>query len=361
MVFPSLSMHATPHLVSLLLAAAAALVSPAAAQGRHIFDIDSPNSTTTFGGNVTLSGVTGNIIGNPSTFSTSGAADIDLTITAGALTAGRFVRGDSVVTIPTLNAFVPNPIPFLPPLANVTVTGMTVVFRSVDPVTFAPQTFPIAGDGSFSANVVADILTGTADVEVFGQPPEQILLAGSASDPNIFTGSILSTADGFELVSNYNSTFAFSDPGTGATGNLTISGSLVATDRGMAGDTLTISIPVGGTQVLTHSAGTAQATKIYAVLGSISGTAPGTVSNGVLIPLNFDAWTNGTVSFANGPILGTSIGFLDVLGTGTTTITFPALSPSLIGLAFDHAYIVINPTTFLVEAASNAVPLTFVP
>ena len=357
-------MHLNHHLAPTVALAIASLLSTgstAQAQGRHVFDIDSPSSTTSFSGSVTIGGISGPINGNPSTFSTSGATELDLTVAGGVLTSGQFVSGDFFVTVPTLNATVPNILPFLPPLATVTVTGLTVVFRSVDPLTLAPATFAIAPDGSFTTDVVADILSGTANVAVIGQTPETIPLAGSSSDPNSFSGSILSTPMGFELSSNYASTFAFSDPTSGASGTLSINGALVAADRAMAADTTTISLSTGGVQALRHSAGTSNANRVYAVMGTVSGTSPGFTSNGVAIPINADSWTVTSLNIANGAIMGNTIAFLDALGVGDSTISFPPLSPVLIGLSFDHAYVAIDPTTFLVEFASNPVSLTFVP
>ena len=62
------------------LLATSVLAPVATAQGRHVFDIDGSQSSFSYSGTVTFSGVTGPIVGNPSTFSPAGASDVDLTV-----------------------------------------------------------------------------------------------------------------------------------------------------------------------------------------------------------------------------------------------------------------------------------------
>jgi hypothetical protein len=343
-----------------LCAAALALAPAAAAQGRHVFVIDAPQSTFSFNGTATLGTISGPIVGNPATFSVSGTSDIDLTVSAGVLTTGEMVRGNSVVVLPTLNAFVPNPIPIFPPLATVTVTGLQVVFRSVDPGTLAPLPFAIGSGGAFTASVVADILTGEATVTILGNT-QVVPLSGISGTPQPVSGTIVATPSGFQLHTSIASSFAFSDPGTGASGTLNISGNLLADDLPLATDVDTVSLGTGGTQHMTHSAGTAFAGEIYWVLGSFSGTSPGLNLGPFTLPLNVDNYTVNTAVFPNAFPLATSVGFLDALGTGSTTFSFPVLPiPALYGLQFHHAYLVIDSGNNFVFA-SNAVPVTLTP
>ena len=234
--------------ISALVACGFALTfaGPAAAQGRHVFLIDSNLSPFTFSGSITL-GVTANIVGQPNTFKPSGQASADVTVAGGAITAGRLVTGNStVIQIPTLNAIVPSPIPFLPPLASVQVTGVQMIFTSVDPTTLAPASFAVAGNGSFSTSVVANVLAGSAVVT--GLINQTVALGGLQSPAAPVSGTLAPTTTGMRLTVPVSATFSFTEPNSGATGSLTFNGSVVANDRPLAANVDSISLGTGGVQ-----------------------------------------------------------------------------------------------------------------
>jgi FG-GAP repeat len=119
----------------------------------------------------------------------------------------------------------------------------------------------------------------------------------------------------------------------------------------------TLSTSAGGTQSLTLDAGSQHAGKIYLLLGSLSGTVPGTVVDGVNVPLNYDALTQFTLSNPNTPPYFNSLGVLDASGKANASIQIPGGAFSS-GVVANHAFIVLNgPVVF----ASNAVPLVFGP
>ena len=125
-----------------------------------------------------------------------------------------------------------------------------------------------------------------------------------------------------------------------------------------------VSLANGGTQSLELAAGAAYAGMPYLMLGSLSGTSPGTPVDSGVLPLNVDAHFLYTLQFANSPPLSNSFGALDVDGKASATFTLPAgLSPNLTGTTFHHAYVVIevSPTLIQVAHASNAVPVTLLP
>lgn len=340
---------ATPALLAALLAC------PATAQvtGRHVFDLDGPQSSFSFSGSVTFSGLTGPIVGNPATFNVTGAASADLGVSAGSIVDGQFVPGHgTVVTLPTLNAHVPNPIPFLPPLARIQVTGATVVFRSVDVVTGAPQTFPVQSNGNFSMGVIGDVLSGTAVVT--GVVNQTIPLAGISSSPQTVSGSFSYAPDGVGLQVAITTSLTFSDPASGASGVLNLTGNIVANDRALAGDVPGISSATGGTQVLRLSAGTAHANGAYLLLGTASGTTPGLQFGNVNLPINFDAITDFGISSPNTFPYANSLGSLDSRGFATASFTLPVLQPAL-NLNLHHAYAIVSGG--VVTFASNAAPL----
>ena len=100
----------------------------------------------------------------------------------------------------------------------------------------------------------------------------------------------------------------------------------------------------------------------YMVAGSSSGTQPGLVLGGVLVPLQPDAYLNFTVASANqGPFVNT-FGALDGSGKATAQIVVPpGLSPSLSGLVLNHAMVGLDLGQGTVIAASNPVPLLLAP
>ncbi len=345
-------LHLVPAACALALACGAA-----SAQGRHLFDVDSGQSTITFGGTISAFGISGPIQGSPATVNISGAAEADVTVAGGAITAAQLVPGTSVVTVPPLSASVPGP---FGPLATLSVTSVQVVFTSVDPTTLAPASFAVGGGGTFNASVVADVLSGTATINPLIGGQQIINLAGQQSTPQVISGTLFATANGFRLNVPIQTTFSFSDPGTGATGTLNFSGAIVGNDRALAADVPSISMSTGGTQTLTLSQGTAAGGQTYLVLGSISGTAPVITLFGANVPLNLDSYLILTATSPNMPPLGSSLGVLDSLGTGTTTFALPSIPP-LAGLTFHHASVLVSTGPLSLSSPSNPVAVAINP
>lgn len=81
----------------------------------------------------------------------------------------------------------------------------------------------------------------------------------------------------------------------------------------------------------------------------------------MLLPLNFDAYFNLTLTK---PFLGVFSGFLGVLqpdGTAQAALTIPSgADPGLAGITLYHAY--VTAAVFgTVDSASNAIPVTLTP
>ena len=108
-------------------------------------------------------------------------------------------------------------------------------------------------------------------------------------------------------------------------------------------------------------AGAEEAGQNYQLLGSMTGTAPGTQFGNVLLPLNSqnDPWFLLTQVVFDPVILQNTLGSLDAEGKATATLIVPAL-PALLGLQLSHAYLVTDNQTLQPRFASNAVPLWFV-
>ena len=129
-------------------------------------------------------------------------------------------------------------------------------------------------------------------------------------------------------------------------------------------DTPSISLATGGAQTFTLRAGEQLGTQFYWILGSTSGTSPGTAAGPFTLPLVFDTWFAFSLTHANQPPYAASFGILSAAGKGAAGFVLPAgLSPGLVGLTFDHAYAVfeVGGGTASVTAVSNSCPLVLLP
>ena len=115
----------------------------------------------------------------------------------------------------------------------------------------------------------------------------------------------------------------------------------------------------GGQVDFTLNAGTANAGMIYHLVGTTSGTTPGTRFGQVKLPLNTagDPWFGITSAFASTGILQNTLSFLDANGRGNASIATSFIPPSLLGVQLHHAYLVFDQTTGQHRFASNPVPL----
>ncbi len=107
-------------------------------------------------------------------------------------------------------------------------------------------------------------------------------------------------------------------------------------------------------------AGAALAGGVYLLVGSASGTSPGTPLGAVTLPLNVlgDPWFETTVVLANSPSLQMTLGVLDPSGHAQSTLVVPPNSPlAWSGIRLHHAFVVFDFATGSFAFASNAVPL----
>jgi hypothetical protein len=123
-----------------------------------------------------------------------------------------------------------------------------------------------------------------------------------------------------------------------------------------------LSVSSGGTQSLALHAGSAHAGEVYWVIGSTSGTAPGSPLGAFTLPLNLDSYFTFTLTHANSPALPGSFGNLDASGAASAAIVLPAASsPSLVGAQGQHAFATLDAATLSVTGTSNPVAVTLVP
>ena len=129
----------------------------------------------------------------------------------------------------------------------------------------------------------------------------------------------------------------------------------------LVGDPDALSLLSGGTEQLELRASHAHAGEVYVVVGSASGTDPGfPVSSSVLLPLNYDGYTQFTVQQANtGPLVNTHR-VLDAHGKASAAIVLPAgTDAGLAGTTLHHAFVSFAGTS--PTLASNPVALLLEP
>lgn len=128
-------------------------------------------------------------------------------------------------------------------------------------------------------------------------------------------------------------------------------------------DTHVISVSAGGTQTIAvRTNGLSPVGAGYRVLGSFSGTSPGSPFFSTFVPLNVDRYFVRLYSVGSPFVPGGNQGALDANGNALVQIVIPPGAPSwLIGTTVHHA---IAPQQLLAQqpyCSSAAIPLTFVP
>ena len=129
------------------------------------------------------------------------------------------------------------------------------------------------------------------------------------------------------------------------------------------GGTEEISLSAGGSQELSLFLPREFEADFYLVLGSASGTMPGTPAGSLNLPLNFDAYTQFTLESVNSSILSPSFGAFDAFNTASTTFLIPPGSnPAVAGSTLHHAYITLDLSSVIdIQFVSEAIPVTLIP
>ena len=198
---------------SLMSATSAQIAAPA-----FDFVVDTPASAFTWTGTTSL----GPLQGNPSnSFNLQGNQALIVTSAAGQpLDMGQFVDGGAASVVGTLQASVPNPVPFLPDLATITISNLSFVVRT--------SPFPLGAGGSFSTLGDVEILSGIVDVVPLIGMPSQTDLAGTISTGQTVTGALAQSGSVLTATSLQNSSFTFNDPASGTSATINLMGMIVA-------------------------------------------------------------------------------------------------------------------------------------
>ncbi len=149
----------------------------------------------------------------------------------------------------------------------------------------------------------------------------------------------------------------------GGTGNQNETWEYVAS-MPLTANVSTVSIATGGTQVFTLNAGNQNASRLYWLFGSITGTTPGVTLGSpvgsVTIPLVPDLYTNITIALPNSAFLVQTKGALNTSGQAQASFVVPKITDqNAIGVTFYHAYLVYDASNNF-YLASNPVSLRLV-
>ena len=344
------------RLIPCALLASVLLVLPAGAQsGPCPFTINQGESSFSFSGTTSL----GAVVGDPSTFQLSGSLMVDLAKEGNPVSTAKLVSGDALV-VGGLHAFVPNPLPFLPPLASIDITNLR----------FSPTSNPFQGTvgGPFSTDVVVTAISGIADVVPLVGTPSMVDLTGTSSAPTVSAGLVQQAGSTLRVRVPVDLMIDVSDPASGVTGMINLVGTLVA-DHDLTNTCSTslfatrdpIQLSLGGTSDFYVDAGPSRAGHFYWLLASVTGTSPGIPVGGVVLPINFDPITNITIKQPGAFFFNKLRGFLDGSGQALAGFTLPVVNdPTLYGVEINFAY-VLGPVPGVVDFASNAISVFLAP
>ena len=121
----------------------------------------------------------------------------------------------------------------------------------------------------------------------------------------------------------------------------------------------TLSAAKGGKAEFSLKAGTVHAGRAYILLGSVTGTSPGTPLPGgkATLPINWDLFTNLVLGLINTPVFHNFMGTLDASGKAQATFDTLGPVPGSAGLMLSFAYGLSSPWDF----ASNGVNIEIIP
>lgn len=151
-------------------------------------------------------------------------------------------------------------------------------------------------------------------------------------------------------------------PALGLDGTLVVAGigtnvRAFRTPRALRADRLALAAANGGSVTFEIDAGAAHAGELYLLLGTLSGTQPGTAAGAALVPLHSDAYTELTLAAPNSVFLPGSLGALDAAGHGSAALVLPpGLTPPY-GIVAHHAAVAIDLASMQVTLVTNPVGL----
>jgi hypothetical protein len=121
----------------------------------------------------------------------------------------------------------------------------------------------------------------------------------------------------------------------------------------LASDTFTVPESTGGQVNLSLNADAVNAGRAYMILGSLSGTAPGTPLPGgkAVLRLEWDLFTEVVLQSMNGPVFSDFLGWIDGTGAAAAQLNVPPV-PGLSGQKMHYAYCLNDPYDFVSNPVS---------
>jgi len=198
------------------LCALGALGVNAQAQGNFVFQIDPGATGFTWSGTTSL----GDITEQPPTFTLQGTVMMTMNGGGNPVGAGGFPGGGDALVTPNIHGEIPNPVPFLPPLATLDLTNAHLDVTSGG--------FAVNAAGGFSTSVTVNIISGTLVIDDFVGGQTILDLAGQSSPPSPANGTVSWTGSNYLLTAPVTNVFNFTDPGSGVSGSISLNGTIVA-------------------------------------------------------------------------------------------------------------------------------------
>lgn len=201
----------------LFAAIAPALAAVAPAQSDFTFTINQAQSNFTWSGTSSL----GPIVGNPSN-AFQFAGDTHMTLSpsgAVSIANGDFPGSGDAHTVPDLHGKINGPLPQFP-LATVDVTNLHLKVTA--------PTFAIAGNGAFSATITLEALSGTMTIDPLIGSTSMTDITGQQSNATPANGTVTQAGNNLHLTMPVNASFPFNDPTTGASGTISVNGTVNA-------------------------------------------------------------------------------------------------------------------------------------
>ncbi|MDF1800457.1 MAG: hypothetical protein P1V81_14870 [Planctomycetota bacterium] len=123
-------------------------------------------------------------------------------------------------------------------------------------------------------------------------------------------------------------------------------------------NTYELSVSAGGKQEMTLTPGPGLFLDRFLMVGSLSGTSPGTPLGALTLPLNFDGYSLHTILNINKAPLSNSFGYLVTSQTSSCEFSLPpAFDPVLVGMTLQHAFVTLDGVSLAVLEVSNPIPL----
>jgi outer membrane protein assembly factor BamB len=203
------------------------------------------------------------------------------------------------------------------------------------------------------------LATGTIAPRIATDPLGNVFVSnGAFSEGRVFAYDAALQAKWQVALPNVN----IGGPAIGIDGTLVVAGigttvRAYRTAHTLRADRLALHAASGGSVAFQIDAGAAHAGQLYLLLGTLSGTLPGTPAGAFALPLNSDGYTTLALTAPNSVYLPGSLGTLDGAGHGNAALVLPSGLTPPYGVVAHHAAVAIDVATLTVTLVTNPVGL----